>query len=246
MKNFTNRALATAFAVSLILGSASVALADRGVNGHGNGHSNTQGKSHAKAQGKSHAKASVHAKSSVTVHGNNSNNGNKKNNQRNSNVSSGNSATAHSCINPAGNTRGWCKSHMNGSFITGTVTSINGNTALITQSNGQQVTINATGRNLTVGQQITLRGNYGSNNVFDPTNGNYSNYGGPYSGASVRGLIISVSGNSVQIVQGLSLITVNDANAASSGAINGSLYPGRTITAYGSWSGSTFVATSIQ
>jgi len=221
MKNVTNRALATAFAVSLILGSASVALADRGGNGPGHGND------------------SVHAKSSVTVHGNDGN-------KRKSNVSRSNSAMAHSCINPAGNTRGWCKSHMNGSFIIGTVSSINGSTAMITLPNNQEVQINTGGRNLTVGQQITLRGNFGNGNVFYPTNGNYSNYGGPYSGASVRGLIVSVSGNSVRIVQGLSLITVNDANAASRGAINGSLYPGRTITASGNWNGSTFVANSIQ
>ena len=141
--------------------------------------------------------------------------------------------TAHSCVNPAGNTRGWCKSQMGGSFITGTVASINGNTALVTLSNGQQVTINTGGRNLTVGQQITLRGNYGTNNVFVPSNGNYSNYGGPYSGASVRGLIVSVSGNSIQIVQGLSLITIDATNAAARGAINSTLIPGRTITASG-------------
>lgn len=198
MKTFTNRALAALFAVSLIFGSASVALADRGGNDHG------------------------------------------KNKQSNANTSS------QSCINPAGNMRGWCKSHMNGSFITGTVTSITGNTAIVTLPNNQEVQINTGGRNLRVGQQITLRGNFRNGNDFVPTNGNYSNYGGPYSGASVRGLIVSVSGNSVQIVQGLSLITVNDASAAARGAINGSLYPGRTITASGNWNGSTFVANSIQ
>jgi hypothetical protein len=158
----------------------------------------------------------------------------------------GNRSSAHSCINPAGNVRGWCKSQMGGSFITGTVSSISGRTAVVTLSNGQQVTINTAGRNLSVGQQITLRGNFGAGNVFVPTGGNFRNFGGPFSGASVRGLIISVSGNTVQIAQGLSIITINDANAAARGMISGTLIPGRTITATGNWSGSTFVANSIQ
>ncbi len=199
MKTFTNRALVALFAASLIVGSASVAIADKG-DKHGS-------------------------------------NGKDKHS---------NASTSQSCINPAGNMRGWCKSHMNGSFITGTVTSINGNTAIVTMPNNQQIQIGARGRNLRVGQQVTLRGNFGNGNAFVPANGNYSNYGGPFSGASVRGLIVSVNGNSIQIAQGLSLITINDANAASRGAINGSLYPGRTITASGNWNGSTFVANSIQ
>jgi hypothetical protein len=199
MIKIINRALATAFAVALIFGSGTFALADKG--GHSKGHANKNG---------------------------------------------GNSATAHSCVNPAGNVRGWCKSQMGGAFITGTVASINGSTALVTLSNGQQVTINTGGRNLSVGQQVTLRGSFGTNGVFAPSGGNYNNYGGPYSGASVRGLIISVNGNSIQIAQGLSLITINDSLAASRGAINGTLIPGRTITANGNWSGSTFLASSIQ
>jgi len=162
------------------------------------------------------------------------------------NKHSNESTSSQSCINPAGNMRGWCKSHMNGAFITGTVTGITRHTAIITLPNNQEVQINRSGRNLRVGEQITLRGNYGSNGVFVPVNGSYSNYGGPYSGASVRGLIVSVSGNSLQIAQGLSLITVNDSHAAARGAINGSLYPGRTITASGNWNGSTFVANSIR
>jgi|GEM_PF-1738516 len=240
MKNFTNRALAAAFAVSLILGSGSVAFADRGGNGHGNG------------QAKTHAKASTHAKpwtaaTARPAHADIDNdNDNDNDNDRNKNKGSkarGNSATAHSCINPAGNTRGWCKSHAGGDYITGTVTAINGNTATVALSNGQIVTVNSNG--LTVGQRVTLRGSY-QNGTFVANGQPYSNYGGPYSSASVRGLIISVSGNSLQIVQGLSMITIDATNAISRGAINGTLIPGRTITASGNWNGSTFVATSIQ
>ena len=238
MKLFTNRALATAFAVSLILGSGSVAFADRGGNG----------------QAKTHAKASAHAKPAKAVSAKHTDNDNDNDNDRDkdndSKKTSGNSATAHSCVNPAGNTRGWCKSHAGGNYITGTVSAINGSTATIALSNGQTTTINEQyllnqGHGLTVGQRVTLRGSW-QNGVFVVNNGAYSNYGGPYSSASVRGLIISVNGNSLQIAQGLSLITVDATNAISRGAINGTLMPGRTITASGNWNGSTFIATSIQ
>lgn len=208
MNKFSNRALAAAMAVALTFATGTVALADRGGNGHGNGH---------------------HGRSSSSV--------------RNNNGSRGNSSTAHSCVNPAGNMRGWCKSHVGSNLMTGTVTSINGSTATVMLSNGQSVTVNSAG--LTVGQQVTLRGSF-QNGVFVPSGQPLSNYGGPYSGASVRGIIVSTSGNSIRILQGLSLITIDDSNAAARGAINGTLVPGRTITAYGNWSGSTFIATSIQ
>ncbi|MFN2449697.1 MAG: DUF5666 domain-containing protein [Candidatus Baltobacteraceae bacterium] len=165
-------------------------------------------------------------------------------------VSRGKSATARSCMNPAGNTRGWCQTHGGGDFITGRVTAVNGNTATIVTSNGQTMTIDDQylihqGHNLTVGQQVTLRGAW-QNGVFAVNNGTYSNYGGPYSSASVKGTILSVSGNSIQIVQGFSLMTINGATAVSQGAVNGTLYPGRSITASGNWNGSTFIANSIQ
>jgi len=246
MKEFTNRALAAVFALSLICGSASVALADRG----GNGHANAKAKAHAKVSTSVHGKSAIHANSPARGSSASHANSSSRVNGSIPVASRGKSATAHSCINPAGNTRGWCKTHAGGDFITGTVTAINGNRATIALSNGQTTTINEQylidqGHGLTVGQQVTLRGSW-QNGVFVVNNGAYSNYGGPYSSASVRGLIISVSGNSIQIAQGLSLITVDASNAAARGAINGVLVPGRTITAYGSWNGSTFVATSIQ
>lgn len=240
MTKVTNRALATAFAVALVFGSSTFALADKGGNAHANPHAtaHTTGSAHAsssKARGNS-------ASHTTSVHGNSS--------MHNSAVSNGNggnrgkSGTAHSCINPAGNTRGWCKTQTGSDFMTGTVTSINGNLATVMLSNGQSVTVNASG--LTIGQQITLRGSFGTNGVFVPSGQPLSNYGGPYTSASVHGLIISVSGNSIQLVQGLSIITVDASNAISRGAVNGALIPGRTVTAYGNWNGSTFIATSIQ
>lgn len=260
MTKVTNRALATAFAVALVFGSGTLALADRGGNGngHGNPHANSHATAHMKASAhgssstKTHGSSAVHGNSAIhtnsTMRGNSSSHTYRNSNSVNPPVNSssrtrGNSATAHSCVNPAGNTRGWCKSQTGSDFMTGTVTSINGNVATVMLSNGQSVTVNANG--LTVGQQITLRGSF-QNGVFVPNGSPLSNYGGPYSSASVRGMIISVSGNTIQIVQGLSLISIDASNAISRGAVNGTLIPGRTITAYGNWNGSTFIATSIQ
>lgn len=72
-------------------------------------------------------------------------------------------------------------------------------------------------------------------------NGNY--YGG--ANAQVSGTVISVSGSRVTILQGLlSTVTIDDSIALNSGrAYN--VYPGRSITAYGSWRNGTFYATSI-
>lgn len=249
MKHFINRALAVAFALTLIAGSGATALADRGGNGHGNS-ANAHASAHAKASPSVHGKSAVRGNSAVRGKVDNDSR-TKVDNDNDSDAkgksSRGKSATAKSCINPAGNMRGWCKSHMNGAFIMGTVTGINSDrTAIVTLANGQEVQINTGGRRLVVGQRVTLRGNFGTGNVFVPVGGNYNNYGGPFSGASVRGLIVSVSGNTIQIAQGLSLITINDANAASRGAISGTLYPGRTITAAGNWNGNVFYANSIQ
>jgi len=165
---------------------------------------------------------------------------------RGSAYANGHGGTAHSCVNPAGNTRGWCKTQGGGTYATGTVTSINGGIATVMLSNGQSVRVSASG--LTIGQQITLRGSYNGNGQFI-VNGNscvYTNYGGPYSGASVRGTIISVNGNSIQIISGLHLISIDASNAFARGSVRAGLGVGQSITAYGNWNGSTFVATSIQ
>lgn len=151
----------------------------------------------------------------------------------------GNSAMARSCINPAGNIRGWCKGH-GGTFVTGRVTAINGNRATIVLSNGQTVMVRSGG--LTVGQTVTLRGNFNGNGTFVVTNPVYTNYPGPFSGSSVSGVILSVNGNAVQILSGLRVISINDANAS----VSGSLYVGRSITANGNWNGSVFYANSIS
>lgn len=152
----------------------------------------------------------------------------------------GNSAMARSCVNPAGNIRGWCKGH-GGTFVTGTVSAINGSRAIITLTNGQTVTVRDAG-GLTVGQTVTLRGNYAGNGSFTVTNPIYTNYPGPFTGATVSGVVLSVNGNAVQILSGLRVISINDANAA----VNGGIYVGRSITATGNWNGNVFYANSIQ
>lgn len=158
----------------------------------------------------------------------------------------GNSAIAHSCLNPAGHMRGWCQTHTGGDFVTGRVTGVNGNMATVLLSNGQTIDANTQylvnrGQVLTVGQQVTLRGLW-QNGAFDVNNGVYNNYSGSYSVASIKGMVLSVSGTTIQIAQGFNLVKINDANAA----VNGVLYPGRTITASGNWSGTTFVANTIR
>jgi len=238
MNRLTNQALAAACAIALLFGSASAALADRGGNGHGNsGHGN----GHANAHASAHANTAVHGNSAS--HSRNANRDNDNDNDSNESRHHGNSATAHNCVNPAGNMRGWCKQHGAGDFVTGTVTSINGNTATVALANGQTVSVNSNG--LSVGERITLRGSF-QNGVFVPSGRPLTNFGGPFAGASVSGTIVSINGNSLQLLRGLSLITVDISNAAARGAINGTLLPGRSITASGNWSGSTFIATSIQ
>ncbi len=79
----------------------------------------------------------------------------------------------------------------------------------------------------------------------------YAPYGGQYNGynggnqAEVQGVVTSVSGDRVTIMQGLfSSVTVYDQPALNANrAYN--LYLGRTVTAYGYWSGNVFYATSI-
>ena len=227
MNSFSKQALAAAFAAVLICGS-SAALADPG-NGQD------------KAKDKGHGHAQTHSASSMKS---------SSNSHHAKHTSMTSYSGAHSCVNPARNTRGWCQTRTGGDFITGRVTAINSSNATILMSNGQTININeqyliAQGHGLTTGQQVTLRGAW-QNGVFDVNTGAYSNYVGPYSGATIRGMILSVNGNAVQIVQGLSLITINDANAVSRGAVNGALIPGRTISASGNWNGSTFFANSIQ
>jgi len=184
------------------------------------------------------------------------NRGNREDNQGNENQGKhGNK----NCVNPAGNVRGWCKQrgdnedrgrghrrHNRGSVISGTVLSVNGNAAQFRLDNGQIITINDNGTALNPGQHYQLRGNY-SNGVF-VVNGNGSNgqNGGGYN-TSVTGTIVSSSGSTLTIAQGLTnFVTINVQQAIDRNATNGSLNVGRHITAYGYTSNGVFYATSIQ
>lgn len=169
-----------------------------------------------------------------------------------------------SCINPAGHERGWCKherrnarygsgNYGNYSTIAGTVIAVNGDIAQFRQNNGATITINQSGllrsgMGLNVGSYYTLRG-YWNNNLFvAQSGGNTNGYPYPNNGnanATVQGVITSVNGDRVTIMQGLfQSITINDQQALNNGSAQ-NLYVGRSITAYGYWSGGTFFATSI-
>ncbi len=171
-----------------------------------------------------------------------------------------------SCVNPAGHERGWCKhgdrnGNYNGNYpggnystISGTVIAMNGDLVQFREDNGATITLNqrnlrASGYGLNVGSHYTLRG-YWNNNMFlaQGTGGGYygNNNGYPYGGnTSIQGVITSIHGNRVTLLQGLfSTITVDDQQALNNGSAQ-NLYVGRNITAYGFWSGNTFYATSI-
>ena len=168
----------------------------------------------------------------------------------------------HGCINPAGKTRGWCKQN-GGSYngragnyvtISGTVLAANGDIAQFREDRGMTITINQaqllqSGQPLAVGGHYTLQGYYSNNMFVVAANGGYphSGNGYPYPGAtaSVHGIVTSISGNRVTIMQGLfSTISVNDEQALNNGTAQ-NLYVGRNVTAYGYWNGGTFYATSI-
>jgi hypothetical protein len=140
--------------------------------------------------------------------------------------------------------------------ISGTVIAINGELAQFREDNGTTVTIDqsnllANGQPLTAGGHFALHG-YFSNNIFyaqaNGTNGAPSGANGyPYPGstASVQGIITSIDGSRVTMMQGLfSTLTVDDQQALNKGTAQ-NLVVGHSVTAYGYWSGSVFYATSI-
>jgi hypothetical protein len=145
-------------------------------------------------------------------------------------------------------------SHKQPSYVTisGTAVAVNGDLAQFREDNGTTVTVDqsnllANGQPLTEGEHFALHG-YFKNNVFyaranvpgDGGNG----YPYPRSTSSVQGVITSIHDSRVTIAQGLSTITIDDQEALNEGTAQ-NLTVGRSVTAYGYWSGSTFYATSI-
>lgn len=164
----------------------------------------------------------------------------------------------HGCVNPAGHVRGWCKNgstRTNHVVLSGTVLAVNGDLVQFREDNGTTISVDqrnliAAGQPLTLGGHFALHG-YFTNNIFvaqpggTGDNGNSNGYPYPGSTASVNGVITSVSGNRVTIMQGLfSTITIDDQQALNNGTAQ-NLFVGRTITAYGYWNNGTFYATSI-
>lgn len=162
----------------------------------------------------------------------------------------GNSATAHSCVNPAGHTRGWCKG--NGTYrgrfgnrintISGTVTAINGNVVTFLRDNGSTITVLDNNRTvLYVGGHYTLVGRMVNGRfVLGSTNDKFGQ-----SNQTVSGTILYIGNGTVTLI-GLPPTTINVQQAMNNGATNGSLTVGRSITAYGYYSNNIFYATAIQ
>lgn len=222
MHKFFSAVLAAAF---LSAGTLATAVADPG-HGHGNGNGN--------------------AKHETSVHGNSSH-------EHSTHMASthSKSMSAHNCVNPAGNKRGWCKG--NGTYhghygqratsISGTVTAINGNTVTFMRDNGSTITVlNNNGTALNVGGHYTLVGSMQNGQFVLGSTGN-NNYG--QSNQTVSGTILSV-GNGTITLLGVPPVTINVQQAINNGAINGALSVGRSITAYGYYSNNVFYATAIQ
>ncbi|MDE2481360.1 MAG: hypothetical protein KGN02_04130 [bacterium] len=76
----------------------------------------------------------------------------------------------------------------------------------------------------------------------------YAGYGGyGNSNATLAGVITSVNGNTVTILQGLTTRSFDASQAFQRGAVSGQLYPTRSITAYGYYDGTGyFHAVSIR
>ena len=161
------------------------------------------------------------------------------------------------CVNPAGNTRGWCKhkgKHGNGNHrggrgtttLSGTVLGIQGNAITYRLDNGQVVTIfDNNGTRLNVGQHYNLQvsnqnGQYmlGSSGYYNG-NGNNGQYG--YGNQSVSGTIGIASGNTLTFTNGRT-IDISQVN----GNTNGPLSTLRSITAYGYVSNGVFYAQYIR
>jgi hypothetical protein len=99
-----------------------------------------------------------------------------------------------------------------------------------------------------LGGHFALHG-YFSNDIFiaQPNAGPAAANGYPYprTTQSVQGIVAAVDGHRVTIMQGLfATISIDDQQALNRGMVK-NLTVGRSITAYGYWSGPTFFATSI-
>jgi hypothetical protein len=137
--------------------------------------------------------------------------------------------------------------------ISGSVLAINGDLVQFREDKGITITVDqrnliAAGQPLTVGGHFALHG-YFSNHIFiaQVSAASRGGNGYPYPGstASVEGIVTAIADNHVTIMQGLfSTITIDDQQALNNGMVQ-NLRVGRSITAYGYWSGATFYATSI-
>ena len=130
-----------------------------------------------------------------------------------------------SCVNPAGNQRGWCKNHNRNNNCYYNNNGYPNNGQYPYPNNGQYPYPNN-------GQ---YNGCYNNNGY----NGGYNN-GNGYQNATIRGVITSVNGNIVNVLQGLSSVSIDATQAFRSGRVNGQLYPTRSITAQGYYDNSGY------
>ena len=97
------------------------------------------------------------------------------------------------------------------------------------------------------GQGEQENGNQNAHNCVNPAgkergwckhngyNNNQNGYYGNNQNAQLHGIITGVSGDTVSILQGLTTISFDATAAIQRNNVNGSLYPTRSITAYGYW-----------
>ena len=130
----------------------------------------------------------------------------------------GNGHGHHSCVNPAGNERGWCK-HNRGNCYS-----------------------NNNGYPYPYGYATPPPGYPYPNQYGNCPTG----YGSGYN-ATLHGVITSVTGTRISNLQGLGTVTFDASQAFQYGRVNGNLYPSRTITAQGYYDqGGYFHATQIS
>lgn len=162
---------------------------------------------------------------------------------------------SQNCVNSRGHENESCNRNGNGNnrgttSISGTVLGFNNNTMQFRLDSGQVINVNTNnaqnnGTSYSIGGHYTLTGRYANGVFIANNNNNYNNNNGSNSNANIRGIITSVNGSSVTLLQGLTQVTINDQAAINNNQAN-NLYVTRTVTAYGYWNGGTFYATSIQ
>lgn len=133
--------------------------------------------------------------------------------------------------------------------ISGTVLSVNGNTAQVRLDDGRTITVDTAGTQIGIGQHVSFNGCYRNGLFVVNCNGGQNGYGNGngsgYGQQQVGGSILSISGSILTLV-GLPPVRVDISRAQANNAISGQLTIARSITAYGYSQNGTFYASSIR